>query len=66
MNGADNLLGSRIDRLEGLSVNTLDPFVVDEPGRDALLDKILIMNPPEWQGIVNGELTILWVECTCQ
>lgn len=30
--GADNLLGGRIDSLEGLAVDTLNPLVVDEPG----------------------------------
>lgn len=28
---ADNLLGGGVDDLEGLLVNTFDPFVVDEP-----------------------------------
>ena len=31
MDGADNLLGGGIDGLEGLAVDALDPFVVDEP-----------------------------------
>jgi hypothetical protein len=30
---ADNLFGGRVDGLEGLAVNTLDPLVVDEPRR---------------------------------
>jgi hypothetical protein len=31
VDGADNLLGGGIDGLEGLAVDTLNPFVVDEP-----------------------------------
>jgi hypothetical protein len=31
VNGADNFFGSGVDRLEGLSVDALNPFVVDEP-----------------------------------
>lgn len=30
--GADNFLSSGVDGLESLSVDTLNPFVVDEPG----------------------------------
>jgi len=33
VNGADNLFGGRVDSLEGLAVNALNPLVVDEPGR---------------------------------
>jgi hypothetical protein len=31
VNRANNLLGGGVDNLKGLSVNTLNPFVVDEP-----------------------------------
>jgi len=34
VNGADDLLGGRVDGLEGLAVYTLDPFIVDETGDD--------------------------------
>jgi hypothetical protein len=31
MNSGDRLLGGRVNRLEGLALNALDEFVVDEP-----------------------------------
>lgn len=33
-NGADNLLGGRVDDLEGLLIGTLDPLVVDEAAEE--------------------------------
>jgi hypothetical protein len=36
VDSTDNLLGCGIDGLEGLAVDALDPFVVDEPAGKAV------------------------------
>jgi hypothetical protein len=50
MDGADDFLSGRIDRLEGLAIDTLNPLVVDEPARP----NVSLGGISERCGVVDG------------